>query len=108
MKAVLTGTTFTMVVAVLLLSSFDVAVMVTGPMVAGAVQAPVPAIIVPPLADQLMRLVAPPVAVVLNAVVLFTVRVGAAGLTAFTTTVCGVTLTELSTKSPAELVARSQ
>jgi len=78
--------TFAMVVAVLLLSSFDVAVMVTGPMVAGAVQTP-KAVIAPALADQLMRLVAPPVAVVLKLVPLITATVGAAGVIAFTTTV---------------------
>ena len=102
------STTLTMVAAVLLPSSFEAAVMVTLPAMAGALQTPVLALIVPAAADHVIPLVAPPVAVVLNAVVLFTVRIGAAGLTAFTKTVCGVTVTELSVKSPAELVARSQ
>ena len=96
------------VVADLLPSSIDVAAMVTFPATAGAVQVPLAAFIVPALADQAMPLVAPPVAVVLNVVALFTVRVGALGLIGFTTTVCGATETELSTKSPAALVARNQ
>ena len=93
----LARTTLTAVVAVLLLSSLDVAVMVTLPAVAGAVQTPVLAFMVPALADQLMLLVTPPVAVVENVVDLVTVRVGAAGVIAPTTTVFGVTMTELST-----------
>jgi hypothetical protein len=101
-------TTVTVVVAVLLLSSFAVAVMVTLPAVAGAVHAPVAAVIVPALADHVMALVTPPVAVVVKVVAVLTVFVGAAGVIAFTTTVCGVTVTELSAKSPAALVARNQ
>ena len=99
--------TFTMVVAVLVPSSFDVAVTVTLPVLAGAVKTP-EVLIVPALADQSMSLVAPPVAVVLKVVPLLTATVGAAGVIAFTTTVCGVTVTELSTKSPAALVERNQ
>jgi len=106
--AVAASTTVTVVVAVLLLSSFAVAVMVTLPAVAGAVHAPVPAFIAPALADHVMPLVTPPVAVVVKVVAVLTVLVGAAGLMALTATVCGVTVTELSTKSPAALVARSQ
>ena len=101
-------TTLTVVVAVLLLSSLDVAVMVILPAVAGAVQTPVLAFMVPALADQLMLLVTPPVAVVEKVVELLTVRVGVVGVIAPTTTVFGVTMTELSTLSPAALVARSQ
>ena len=81
------NTTFTAVVAVLLLSSVEVAVMVTLPAVPGAVQVPVLEFIVPALADQLIPLVTPPVAVVAKVVVLFTVFVGAAGTIALTTTV---------------------
>ena len=80
----------------LLESSFDVAVIVTFPDAFGAVHAPVLALIVPALADQVMPLITPPVAVVLKVVELFTVRVGAAGVIALTITVCGVTMTELS------------
>jgi hypothetical protein len=108
MDDVAAKTTVTTVVADFVPSSFDVAVMVTLPAVAGAVHVPVLALITPPLAVQLIPLVTPPMAVVVNVVALFTVRVGDAGLIAFTTTVCGVTVTELSTKSPAALVARSQ
>ena len=108
MEAALADTKLTMVVAVLLPSSFEAAVMVTLPTAAGAVQVPVLLLMAPPVADHVIPLVAPPVVKVVNVVVLFTVRVGAAGLTAFTTTVCGVTVTELSTKSPAALVARNQ
>ena len=106
--AVAASTTVTVVVAVLLLSSFAVAVMVTFPAVAGAVHAPVLAFIVPALADHVMPLVTPPVAVVVKVVAVLTVFVGEVGLMAFTATVCGVTVTELSTKSPAAFVARSQ
>jgi len=101
-------TTVTVVVAVLLLSSVEVAVIVTFPEVPGAVQVPVLEFIVPALADQLIPFVTPPLAVVVKIVVLFTVFVGAAGAIALTTTVCGVTVTELSAKSPAALVVRSQ
>ena len=85
-------------------SSLDVAVMVTVPALAGAVQAPLAAI-VPGLADQTIPFVVPPVAVVLNVVALFTVTVGAGGVIAFTTTVSGVTVTEAS-RCPAALAAR--
>jgi hypothetical protein len=95
-EAVAASTTVADVVADLVLSSTDVAVMVTLPAVAGAVHAPVAAFIVPALADHVMLLVTPPVAVVVKVVALLTVFVGAAGLMAFTTTVCGVTVTELS------------
>src|SRR5689334_25388293 len=50
--ALAAATTLTRVVAVLPLSSFDVAVMVTLPALPGAVHAPVPAFIVPALADH--------------------------------------------------------
>ena len=95
MEEVVASTTFTVVVAVFAELSWDVAVMVTLPVVLGAVH--VLAFHVPALADQLMLFVTPPVAVVVNVVVLFTVFVGAAGVMGFTTTVCGVTVTELST-----------
>jgi hypothetical protein len=101
-------TTVTMVVVDFVPSSFDVAVMVTLPAVPGAVHAPVLALITPPVAVQVIPLVAPPVTVVVKVVAVLTMRVGDAGLIAFTTTVCGVTVTELSTKSPAAFVALSQ
>ena len=105
-EAVAANTTFTVVVAVFVGLSCDVAVTVTLPAVAGAVHVLV--LHAPALDDQLMLFVTPPVAVVVNIVVLFTVFVGAEGVMAFTTTVCGVTVTELSTFVPAALVARSQ
>ena len=80
----------------LVVSSFEVAVIVIVPAVPGAVQPPVLAFIVPALAVHEMPLVTPPVAVVVKVVEVLTVRVGAAGLMAFTTTVCGVTVMELS------------
>ena len=107
-EEVVARTTFTVVLAVFVASSCDVAVMVTLPAVPGAVHVPVLALIVPALADHVMPLVAPPVAVILKVVELFTVRVGTAGVMAPTVTVCGATVTELSAKSPAALVARSQ
>jgi hypothetical protein len=94
--AVDASTTFTMVVADLVASSFDVAVIVTLPAVPGAVHTPVLTLIAPPLAVQLIPLVFPPLAVVLKVVALLTVRVGAAGLIAFTTTVCGVTKADVA------------
>ena len=106
--AVAAKTTFTVVVMFFVASSLDVAVMVTLPDETGAVQAPVFAFMVPALADQVIALVTPPVMVVEKVVEVLTVRVGVAGLMAFTTTVCGVTVTELSTESPAALVARNQ
>jgi hypothetical protein len=90
-------TKFTVVIAVLLVSSVEVAVIVTLPAALGAVQVPVLEFIVPALADQLSPFVTPPLAVVVKIVVLFTVFVGAAGAIALTTTICGVTVTELST-----------
>ena len=95
-ESVEVGTTVTFAVAVLLLSSFDVAVIVTLPGRAGAVHVPVLGFIVPALADQAMLLVTPPVEVAVKRVVLLTVRVGPDGLIAFMTTVCGDTVRELS------------
>ena len=63
---------------------------------------------VPALAVQVISLVTPPVTVVENVVEVPTVLVGVAGLIGFTMTVCGVIVTELSTKSPATFVALSQ
>ena len=80
-----------MVVADLVPSSFDVAVIVTLPAVAGAVQTPVLLFIVPRLADHVIPPVAPPLVVVLKEVKVFAVTVGAEGEIALTTTVCGVT-----------------
>ena len=94
------ATTVTVVEADLLVSSLEVAVMTTLPGVAGAVQAPVLALIVPPVADQVSPLVRPPVAVVEKVVALLTVRLGAAGVMGATATVCGVTVTETSAAWP--------
>ena len=93
-EAVGASTTVTVVVAFLLASSFDVAVIVTLPAVPGAVHAPVLPLIAPPLAVQATVPKFPPLVVVLKVVELFTVRVGEAGLTGLTTTVCGVTSAE--------------
>jgi hypothetical protein len=95
-ESVTAETTVAVVVANLLGSSLDVAVIVTLPGLAGAVQAPVFGFITPALADHVRALVTPPVAVVVNAVELFTVRVGAAGAIELMAMVCGVTVTELS------------
>ena len=73
----------------------------------GAVQTPA-AVIVPTVALQVRLLVRPPLAVALKVVEVPTVRVGAAGLTGLTATVCGVTVVEASTESPAALVERIQ
>ena len=105
-RPVATGrlTTVTVVVAVLVASSLEVAVMVTDCSVAGAVQAPVEAFMVPALADQVTMLVAPPLAVVLKVVVELTSLVGAAGAKAVRATVCGVSVTVAVAVVPAALV----
>ena len=88
-RPVATGrdTTVTVVVAFLVGSSTEVAVMVTDWAVAGAVQAPVEAFIVPAEADQVTLLVAPPVVVEEKVVMELTSLVVAAGLGVPTTTV---------------------
>jgi len=98
------ATTVTVVLLDLVGSSAEVAVMVTDCGVAGAVQAPVLALMEPALAVQLRRLVAPLVAVAVNVVVEFTSLVGAAGLRAPTATVCGVRVTLAVAVVPAALV----
>ena len=107
MEALTWPTTLTIVLDDFVVSSAEVDVMVTLPTVAGAVQTPAE-VMVPALAVHVRWFVAPPLAVVLKLVVLETVRVGAAGVMAATTTVCGVTVTEESTASPAALVTCSQ
>ena len=96
--------TVTVVVADLVASSVEVAVMVTVPATAGAVQAPVPGVMVPALADQVMPLVTPPVAVAPKVVAVLIDRVAPAGLTAPTATVCGVTVRFEVLVVPAALV----
>lgn len=96
--------TVTLVLADLLASSAEVAVMVTVWAVAGAVQAPVAGFMVPALADQVRVLLTPPVAVAENVVLVPAVRIGAAGVTAPTTTVWGVSVTEVVAAVPAALV----
>jgi len=90
-EAVGANITVTVVVADLVTSSFDDAVIVTAPAVLGAFQTPVLAFIVPALTDQATPPVAPPLVVAVKVVELFTVRVGEAGLMGFTVTVWGVT-----------------
>ena len=82
----------TEVLADLLVSSLEVAVMVAEPAVAGAVQAPVAGSMVPAVAVQVRALVVPPVAVALKVVVVATVLVALAGLRAPTLTTLGVTV----------------
>ena len=95
----------TVVVAFLLASSFEVAVIVTLPEVPGAVHTPVLPLIAPPLAVQVTVPRFPPLVVVLKVVELLTVRVGEAGLMGLTTTVCGVTSAEFTVACcPAALV----
>ena len=98
------ATTVTVVVLDLVGSSTEVAVMVTVPAEAGAVQAPVEALMLPALADQVRLLVAPPVAVALKMVLVLVVRVAAAGLREPTTTVWGLTATLVAAGVPAALV----
>ena len=74
-------TTVTVVLAVFLASSTEVAVMVALPAVAGAVQTP-PLVMAPAVVDQVTPLVAPPVTVLLKVVGVETATVGAAGLSA--------------------------
>ena len=78
--------TATEVLANLLASSAEVAVMLTTWAADGAVQAPVAGFMVPALADQVRVLVAPPVAAAEKMVVVPTVRLEAAGVMAPTLT----------------------
>ena len=94
----------TVVLADLEASSLDVAVMVTVPAAAGAVQAPVVGFMVPALAVQVRPLEAPPVAVALKVVAVLTVRMALAGLTEPTATVCGDTVRLAVVVAPAALV----
>ena len=71
---------------------------------AGAVQAPVLAFIVPAVADQVMPLVTPPVVLEVKVVVELMSLVDAAGLRAATATVCGFTVRVAVTAVPAALV----
>jgi hypothetical protein len=106
LKLAVAATTVTVVWAVLLGSSTEVAVIVTDWAVAGAVQVlpfQVPAVLL-----QVTVPWVPPLAVAVKLVWLPTVRAGDAGLIAPTLTVCGVTVTLASTESPAASVARSQ
>ena len=103
-KAIGASTTVTVVVESLVASSEEAAVIVTGPGTAGAIQAPVAAFIVPPVADQVSPFVAPPVAVAEKVVALPVVRVGAAGLMAPTLTACTVTVAEAVAVAPAAFV----
>lgn len=107
-EAVTATITFAVVVDNLVGSSWDVAVIITFPAPAGAVQAPVLGFMEPALAVQVIALLTPPADVELKSVVVLTVRVGSAGAIALTTTTCGVTVTELSTTSAAAFVARNQ
>ena len=102
------GTTLTTVLELFETSSLEVAVMVTLPGVPGAVQTPVTGSMVPAEALQVTAFVTPPVAVAVKVVEVLTERTGAEGVTGPTTTVCGVTVAEASTVSPAALVTRSQ
>ena len=91
-----------MVVAVLLVSSTEVAVMVALPAVAGAVHTPA-AVIEPALAAQVTVPVAPPVTVAEKVALLPTETVDEAGLREVTATVWGVRVKVLVAKLPAVL-----
>ena len=80
------ATTLTVVVAVLVPSAWEVAVMVTDPAEAGAVKAPVEASIVPALADQVMPAFEAPETELEKVVPVPTVIVGVAGVTVPTAT----------------------
>jgi hypothetical protein len=80
------STTFTVVVDFLAVSAWAVAVIVTVWAVAGAVQAPVLAFMVPALALQVMAVLVLPVTVALKVVLLPTLTVLLAGVMALTTT----------------------
>ena len=71
---------------------------------AGAVQAPVDAFMVPALADQVMPLVLPPLALEVKVVMELTSFVGAAGARAVRATVCGFTTRLVVTAVPAAFV----
>ena len=79
-RLVATGaaTTVTVVLVLAVVSSAEVAVMVTVPGLAGAVQTP-PEVMVPPVADQVTVLVAPPLARTLKVLLVATVTVGVLG-----------------------------
>ena len=107
--ALFAGSTVATVLADLVGSSAEVALMVTGPDAAGAVQAPVAGFMVPAPALQVTVPRKPPVTpATVKARAPPAPTVGAAGATAPTTTVWGVTATLASTWSPAPFVARSQ
>ena len=98
------ATTVTVVEAVFVPSAWEVAVMVTLWAEAGAVKAPVEALIVPAVADQVMPVFDAPETELVKVVAPFTVMVGAAGLTAAMLTLWGVTVTEVVAVVPAALV----
>ena len=105
-RLVATGaaTTVTVVVAVLVASAWLVAVMVTLPGEAGAVKAPVEALIVPAVADQVRPVFDAPETELEKVVLVLTVMVGAAGLMAATPADCRVTPTAAVAVAPAALV----
>ena len=99
------GTTVTWVEVDLVPSATLVAVMVKGPpAVAGAVQAPVAATMVPPVALQVMAGLRAPLTLLVKVWLVLTVRIALAGLMAPTTTVCGVAVTLAVAVSLAALV----
>ena len=98
------ATTVTVVLTDLLLSSAEVAVMVTVWGEAGATQLPVAALMVPPVAVQTRPLVTPPVAREEKIVVVPVVRRPPRGLTAVRATVCGFTNRVVEAVAPAGLV----
>ena len=98
------ATTVTDVVANLVGSAREVAVIVTVPAAAGAVHTPVLATMVPALAVQVRPFVTPPVAVSVKVVVVPAVRVGSAGLMAPTLTTWVVKRTATVAVLPAALV----
>jgi hypothetical protein len=103
-RLVATGaaTTVTVVVAVLVGSSTEVAVIVTVCTVVGAVQVlpiQVPAVLLQVTVPRL-----PPVTALLKTVFVETVSIRAAGLIAPTATVCGATVTKVVAVVPAAFV----
>jgi hypothetical protein len=107
LKLVMAGaaTTVTVVELDLVPSAWEVAVMVKGPpAVPGAVQTPVEASMLPPLALQVMPVFTAPETVAVKVVLELTVLVGFAGLMVETLTALTVTVAVAVTLSPAVLV----
>jgi hypothetical protein len=102
-----TSTTVAVVLADLAGSAAEVAVMVTVPGDAGAIQTPVVALMVPPVELQLSAGLPAPVTVAVKDVEVPTVTAGLEGVTPVTETVWTVTVIDAETLAPTAFVTVS-